>query len=348
MIKKLLSIALVVVAVSANAQLLKVGQAKAPAHPVTRGSAPSAMTTTIDTLMPASVMPGGCAVGTNTVINGLYNYINDVTAPYDSGYIFGTGIISAGTATTTAQELAQKYNVTGAATVTEVLVLAGAAHGNTTTTTAKIYTESATTHKPNTLLGTSTALPMSSYNTTGYTTFTFGTPVTISAGNFFAGITVPSFGGTDQDTLSVLCTNLGNCPPAGSDSCSAIKLATYGWYLVKVGFGVNGDLMIFPVINMTTGINNSVSKGNLTLYPATPNPASSTISLNFSLNTASKVDIEVVDLTGKVVKTIKGNDTFATGKNSISIDVTSLESGSYMYSINAGGTKMFSKFVVTK
>jgi len=304
----------------------------------------------IDTLFPASVMPGGCVSSTVTTVGGLYNYVNDNVAPMDSGYIFGTGIIPlSATASTMATELGQKYNVTGAATVTEVLVWAGAAHGTTATTTAKIYTESATTHKPNTLLGTSAVLPMSAYNTTGYTTFTFGTPVAVSAGNFFAAVTVPTFGGADMDTLSVLCTQLGACPPAGSDSCGAIKLGApiNSWYLIKVGFGVNGDLMIFPVLSIANGISN-VTKGDLSLYAATPNPASNNININFSINNASKVDIEVIDVTGKVVKTIKGNETLASGKHSISLDVTSLESGSYMYSITAAGSRMVSKFVVTK
>lgn len=357
MIKKLFSIALIAAAVTATAQQadvkLKVGKGIETSRNMSTMNARNGnpgVQNVIDTLFPASVMPGGCAVSTNTVINGLYNYVNDAVAPMDSGYIFGTGIIPlGGTTSTTATELGQKYNVTGAATVTEVLVWAGAAHGTTATTTAKIYTENTTSHKPNTLLGTSTPLPMSAYNTTGYTTFTFGTPVAVSAGNFFAAVTVPSFGGTDMDTLSILCTNLGNCPPAGSDSCGALKLGApiNGWYLIEVGFGVNGDLMIFPVLSIANGVSN-VTKGDLSLYAATPNPASNNININFSINNPSKVDIEVIDVTGKVVKTIKGNDTFATGKHSISLDVTGLESGSYMYSITAAGTRMVSKFVVTK
>lgn len=350
MIKKLFSIALVAVAVSANAQQIKVKPSQArPVNVLLRGANPSVLNT-IDTLRPASVMPGGCAVGTNTAIAGLYNYINDVTTPNDSGYIFGTGIIPIGGGqSTVCQELAQKYNVTGAATVTDVLVLAGAAHGGTVTTTAKVYTEAATTHKPNTLLGTSNAVAMSAYSTTGYTAFHFATPVAVSAGNFFASVTVPAFGGADQDTLSILSTMLGSCPPAGSDSCSALKLGApiNSWYLVKVGFGVNGDLMIFPVISIASGIN-SVTKGDLSLSAVSPNPATGSINVNFSINNPSKVDIEVMDMTGKMVKSVKGAETLTNGKHVITVDVSNLEAGSYMYSIQACGTKMFSKFVIAK
>jgi hypothetical protein len=353
MIKKLLSIALIAGAVSANAQQLKIGKEQPSSvsqNLVARGTAPTTYSVSIDTLKPASVMPGGCAVGTNTVVNGLWNYVNDVVAPYDSGYVFGTGIIPIGGGqSTVAQELAQKYNVTGAATVTDVLVWAGHAKGTVTTTTAKIYSEVASTHIPNALLGTSAPVTMATYTVGGYTMFHFATAVNVPMGNFFAGVTVPAFGGTDKDTLSILSTKLGKC--SSVDSCSAIKLGApiNAWYLVKVGFGQNCDLMIFPVININSvGINNSVSKGDLNLFAASPNPANNSININFSLNTSSKVDIEVIDLTGKIVKTIKGTDTFSNGKHAISVDLTNLESGSYFYSINASGSKIFSKFVVAK
>ena len=57
----------------------------------------------------------------------------------------------------------------------------------------------------------------------------------------------------------------------------------------------------------------------------------------------------MIDISGKIVKTIKGTETFSTGaKHAVSIDLTNLESGTYFYSINASDTKLFSKFVVAK
>jgi hypothetical protein len=190
---------------------------------------------------------------------------------------------------------------------------------------------------------------MATFTVGNYTSFHFATPVNVSAGNFFAAVTVPAFGGADHDTLSILCTQLGQCPPAGSDSASAIKLGApvNAWYLVKVGFGENGDLMIFPVISIANSVSN-VTRGNLSLYAASPNPAVNSVDINFSLENPSKVEIEVYDLTGKLVKSIKNSDSFSMGKHAVSVDISSLESGTYMYSINASGNKMFSKFVVTK
>jgi hypothetical protein len=348
MIKKLFTLGLVLAAFAGNAQQLTVGKKQIVSNTVltNRGVNPSVNSVTVDTLRPVPVQAGGCAIsGANA---GLYNYINDRVAPYDSGYIFGTGILPLGGGQSTiVTELGQKYNVTGAVTVTDVLVLAGKAHGGTTTTTAKIYTESATTHKPVTALGTSATVPMSAYSTTGYTAFHFATAVAVPAGNFFASVSVPAFGGADLDTLSILSTNLGNC--SSVDSCSALKFGApiNGWYLVKVGFKLNGDLMIFPVINITSAGINAVTKGNLSLFAASPNPASNSININFSVEKPSKVEVEIYDITGKIIKTIKNNDV-VTGKNAISVDLSNLEAGSYMYSINANGNKMFSKFMVTK
>lgn len=335
----------------ANAQQLRIGHAQlAPETLTQKGANPSVNTVTVDTLFPASIMAGGCAVTTGTA-SGFYNYINDRVAPYDSGYIFGTGILPLGNGQSTkATELGQKYAVTGSVTVTDVLVLAGKAYGGTVTTTAKIYNEDATTHKPSTVKGSaSTPVPMSSYVTGGqYTAFHFVSPITVAAGKFFATISVPAFGGSDQDTLSILSTRLGSCSSVDSNSAIKFGAPVNGWYLVKTGFGQNGDLMIFPVININTVGINTITKGSLSLFAAFPNPASNSININFSLENASKIDIEVFDMSGRLIKAVKPSETFASGKHAVSIDLAGFEAGSYMYSINAGGAKMFSKFVVTK
>ncbi len=338
MIKKLLSVVLVAATITANAQQIK----KAPtANPINvsnsyRWDAGNQVQNIIDTLMPT--------IMTNTCAASLVYYSIDQVAPMDSGYYFGTGYFPfAGTTTT---EIGEKYpsGVAGLS-VTNVLTLAAKANGTTATTSAKIYAENITTKAPSTLLGTSAAKTMATYTTSGYNNYTFGTPVAVAGNvNFITAITIPAFGGTDLDTMAIISTSLG-CSTV--DSLSWMLVSPYGWFNVKYLFGVNLELMIFPVVDIpTSGV--AYTKGDLNLFSASPNPTSNSININFSLNNASKVDIEVVDLTGKVVKSIKGNDTFSNGKHVVTIDVTNLESGSYFYSINANGTKLFSKFVVTK
>jgi hypothetical protein len=347
----------------ANAQQLNI--AKQPdfgkVHVTNKlGNPASTYSVTIDTLMPASIMAGGCAVGSNTAISGFYisPVNNKPPTPNDSGYVFGTqlpGSLFGGNLTVT--QLAQRYNVgSSAAHVTNVLVWAGVAAGSVTTTTASILSE-VTGNGPGAIIGSpSTPVPMSAYVTaltsaSGFTSFTFPTPVPVAANtNFFAAISIPAFGGTDKDTLAVINTAIG-C--SSVDSLLWLYVAGTGgnqWasLLQATGGSANCDVMIFPVIDITTGINNYVSHGDLSVFAASPNPANNTININFSLNNPSKVEIEVYDISGKIVKSVKNNESFASGKNSIGVDLTSLEAGTYMYSINANGNRMFSKFVVTK
>jgi hypothetical protein len=347
MIKKLFTVAFLASTMFVSAQQLKLTKGVATDFvPAQKTGHQSVSSTAIDTLMPASVMTGGCAVGTNTVLAGLVYYSIDHIAPMDSGYYFGTGKFPVSGANVT--EIAQKYpSGTSGLSVTNVLTLAGKAHGTTATTSAKIYSETAGTLVPNAVLGTSTALSMSAYSASGYNNYSFGTPVVVAPNvKFFASITIPAFGGADLDTMAILSTKLG-C--SSTDSLSWMDIPPYGWHNVKSLFGSNLDLMIFPVVTITTTGLNVYSKGDVNLYAASPNPANNAININFSLNNASKVDIEVIDLTGKIVKSIKGNEVFSSdNKHTVSVDVTNLESGSYFYSINANGTKLFSKFVVAK
>lgn len=359
-----------------NAQQLKItkqselGKAHVINTPVTNrlGNPASTYSVTIDTLRPTSLATGGCGA-----TGGLAYYLAYSTP--DSGFAFGTkvpttftyniGTVVTITATTT--ELAQRYSVgTASATVTNVLVWAGVGSGSVTTTQANIYSE--TSYTPSSSpIGTSNSVPMSAYHTAvtattvaqSYVSYSF-TPVTIAANsNFYASVTVPAIGGSDKDSMAVLTTTVG-CSSAPTDSLSWIR-TTYqipgypnqvNWGSIKHVFGAgnNVDLMIFPVIDITSsgvGINNYVRHGGLSLYPASPNPTNSAININFSLDNSSKVDIEVYDITGKVVKTISNNN-LAAGTNSISVDASTLEAGSYIYCINANGNRMFSKFMVTK
>ena len=356
MIKKLLSIALVVVAVSANAQQFKKSAnykgEQLNASVSSRLAGGNQVLNTIDTLQPASIMSGGCAVGTNTAIAGFASYRWDLNAVKDSGYIFGTGIFPFTGVTVT--DIAQRYNSGSVGlTVTNVLTWAAKASGGTATTTASIYDEDATFLSPGTSLGSSSPIAMSAYvqsnNATALNNYVFSTPVSVAANkNFFVTISIPAMGGANHDSMSIVTSRFG-CPTT-TDSLSWMNLGAFGWYSTINGvFGSNLDIMMWPVVSIpTTGVV-AYSKGDLNLYAASPNPTSNSININFTLNNPSKVDIDVVDVTGKLVKSVKGTETFsAAGKHSVTLDVTSLESGSYFYSVTANGTKLFSKFVVTK
>ncbi|HKC69351.1 MAG TPA: T9SS type A sorting domain-containing protein, partial [Bacteroidia bacterium] len=358
MIKKLFTLGLALVAFAGNAQQLK--KAVALGKNVTphtnwaskTNQVASTYSVTIDTLIPTSLNAGGCG----TVSGGIANYLAYSTQ--DSGYAFGTsipqtftyniGTVVTITATTTG--LAQKYNVgSAAATITNVLVVPGAGAGTSTTTKATIYNGTTNSIVSTSTLGVSSSVAMSAYATAvtattvaqGYVSYSFASPVSVAANaNFFAGISVPNIGGTDKDTMSVLTTVAG-CSSNSADSLSWISttyvIPTAGtqvqWDPVKDLFGSanNLDLLIFPVIDITTsGINDYVRHGDLSIYAASPNPANTTININFAVaKPSATAEVQVYDITGKIVKTIKSTDVVA-GKNAIAVDVTSLEAGSYL------------------
>ena len=121
---------------------------------------------------------------------------------------------------------------------------------------------------------------------------------------------------------------------------------------MKTYFGASKfavDFVIFPVITVpsSAGIN-SVSKENLSLFAAYPNPATTSMAINFSLNSSSKVDVEIYDVTGKLITVVKAPGILAEGKHTLSVDINSLEAGSYFYAISTDKAKLFGKFSVIK
>lgn len=348
--------AIAIIALGANAQekLIKTLNPHQVSEVGTLTNGALAKTATTATLMPASFNAGGCATNTANIVyySSWNNASNTQYTVVAQGYSFGTNLTTytvtgIGVITDVANRAAQKYNVTGNVNVTDILVATGIAEG-TGMVSAKIYNENATTKGPNVQLGTTATKALNTF--TGYDAITFGTPVALTAGNFFASIESPAMGGSGMDTLAILST-VGGC--SSTDSLSwTFDIVTPpvfagGWASVNSAFGVNLDLMIFPVVDMTTGLNNSISKGNLTLLAAFPNPATNDITINFGLNKSSQIDIEIFDVTGKNVKSIK-MDNIESGNHSSKISLSELNAGVYMYSVKSDNAKMYSKFTIAK
>lgn len=325
----------------------------------------AAKTAVTSTLTPPTFTAGGCATNTaNVVYYSNFGSASNTTYTVNAvGYAFGTNkanyTLSAavaaalGTPTIVVEnnKSAQKYNVTGNVSVTDIIVATAIAEG-AGMVSAKIYGENATTKAPSTQIGTTATKALSSF--TGSDAITFGTPVALTAGNFFASIESPAIGGAGMDTLAILSTVQG-CSSTDSLSwlystvtpASAGAALGAGWASNVAGVAAdNLDYLIFPVVSITSGLN-SISKGNLTLLAAFPNPANNEITINFGLNQSSKVEIEILDVTGKIVNTIK-LDNLEAGNHSSKVNTSNLNAGVYMYSVKSDNAKMFSKFTITK
>ncbi len=256
----------------------------------------------------------------------------------DSGFWYGTNVYAI-------TDIAQKYTVTGNVNVQGLLGWAARKGGTNWTSTASIMTVNATTKAPNTSLGNSNPMSGASLTLPALAQWTFGTPVNVSNSTFFTSISIPPFNTVTGDSLGFVTTKLG-C--SSTDSLSWLKYNGI-WFSTRMWFAgfPNLDIMLWPIVDITTGIDNSISRGHLTLLAPSPNPANDKININFNLAENSAIEIEVFDLKGSVVKKISESK-MGIGKHAVSVDLNGLEAGTYLYSINANGIKMYNRFVVTK
>jgi hypothetical protein len=74
-----------------------------------------------------------------------------------------------------------------------------------------------------------------------------------------------------------------------------------------------------------------------------PNPATENITMNYSLEESSKVTYIIYDLTGKQVQTESA--TRFPGAQQQTVDVNSLQAGTYLLSVNANGNAITKRFV---
>lgn len=359
-----LSLALTIGSAFAQFNNVSVLKPNTPTTSINLNQQVTAKVATTGTLMPATFMAGGCATSTNSIVYYSVFSAPQATANFTVqtvGYAFGTNLqtytlspalaaaASSPTLTSEANKSAQKYSFTGTALVTDIIVFAGIAEGSGIVS-AKVYGENATTKAPSTQIGGTATKALNTF--TGNDVFTFASPISITSGNFFVSIETTPIGGAGLDTLAILSSTVG-C--SSTDSLSwryntvtpTNPVLSSSWRNVKAAFGGNLDLAIFPVLDITTGLSNGISKGNLTLLAAFPNPATNDVSINFGLNQTSKVEIEIYDVTGKMVNSIK-LDELEAGNHTSKINVSSLNAGVYMYSVKSENAKMFSKFTIAK
>ncbi len=241
-------------------------------------------------------------------------------------------------------ECAQRYSF-GNGTISEVLVMYAYAVGATGNTSVKIYTINANTKKPQSVLGTSAIVSMADVITGGgYTSYMFSTPVPVT--NFAVSAVFP----TNGDTVAVTSTKM-ICNSV--DSLGSIRFASpYGWELYSRLFNRNNvrdsmlDVMIFPIVDNTSGVNEYPGSNGLTLLGAYPNPANHFTNIKYSINESSIVSVNVFDLSGRVV--LNSTEQLSAGNHEIKVSLKDIPSGNYYYTIKTDRGTLTSKFVVAK
>ncbi len=97
-----------------------------------------------------------------------------------------------------------------------------------------------------------------------------------------------------------------------------------------------------PLVHAPVGIKQFIS--NLTVFTCYPNPTSSSVTLQYSLNQSGKVGIVVADLSGKIVYSGKTNE-MRNGINNSEINLSFLNDGTYILNLNSENNS-FSKKII--
>ncbi len=99
---------------------------------------------------------------------------------------------------------------------------------------------------------------------------------------------------------------------------------------------------IFDNINGINEINN-----NLSAFSVTPNPAKDASRIDYSLNERSSVIITIYDVAGKIISS-ENEGMLSAGSHSKIVDLSKLEAGVYMVSVENNGLKTTQKLIVSK
>ncbi len=141
-------------------------------------------------------------------------------------------------------------------------------------------------------------------------------------------------------TLNIAYSSTVTPDSMGIYVASSFKFPTSGTAIrkgAKVGSVIWVDNFVYP--QTTTGINqHSISQIELMAYP---NPANTT--LYISTESTDAKNIEIIDLTGKLLESVPFND----GK--LKLDVTKYNTGLYFYRVNSATNQVLKtgKFTVT-
>lgn len=120
------------------------------------------------------------------------------------------------------------------------------------------------------------------------------------------------------------------------------------WYDLNKDLGKKINLSIIPIYRLlhTTGVS-TVSRQGLSLLGNYPNPATESTNIRFALAQSSDVTIQLMDATGRLLKSIKEAG-LAPGEHTVAIPLTGYPSGNYIYTLHTGTGTMAATFSIGK
>jgi hypothetical protein len=167
-----------------------------------------------------------------------------------------------------------------------------------------------------------------------------GTDLDLVAGDYTIGA---EFYWAAEDTLYI---GVCKAPVHYWNIETVLRIGASWYYITQLPMmrlnleGFDEDVYSEPV--SVTENNSFVS--NSSIYP---NPAQDFANLSFDLKETSNVQVEVYDMAGKLMMN-KNLGNRLVGNNTISMDVTGMESGIYFYTITSNGYRTTNKMVIAR
>lgn len=246
---------------------------------------------------------------------------------------------------------AQTFDVTTSYKVEGVLIWAGAKEvvgtagtltvALTNCTGAGTASTGAVNTAPSSVIS-SVTVPMSAIDTAGDLTIaTFASPVIVSAR--YAVVTDFATLGDDQFGM-VSC---GDGDP-GTTETSWEKWSDNAWHTILAEWGgLTIDAAIFVVVDQSTAGIESHNFFDGIKFSAYPNPAINSTKIHYEIASSAKVQIDVIDMTGRIVTTL--NEGFKTvGQHAVTLNTEELKSGVYFVSVNANGNRLTKRLTINK
>lgn len=269
------------------------------------------------------------------------------TSP-DGGYVAGNAYYYYAATSTTYlvnTAIASHYDAVTDASITGFIAVAAAKNiiAPADALTGVVYAVGADS-VPTSTLG-SVAKTFDDVDTTGGFTAFMLTSAVSAATPFMCSI---EWGATVNDTVGFATSDPAANNGAGEQR-ARLKLApAFGgtWSSVDAGYGgFDADVMIFPIVDITTGADFMESKG-LVIYPVYPNPASNNCTISYSIDNAQEVMVKVFGLDGKII--YNENSFQSAGAHSLKVELSDVATGTYYYSIKTDKAFITSTISVVK
>lgn len=174
-------------------------------------------------------------------------------------------------------------------------------------------------------------------NTVVYYTFDFLTPVAVPNG-FFASVTLPQGNGDSAVVFN---------SPASTMDYGYEKWSDNSWHSISSAWGASlkGNLAMYPKVcgdQATVGVSKSSLNKNISIQP---NPSTGLVNVNVFLAHNENISLTVTNALGQQVLVNNYNNI---NNQSLSLDLTNQANGIYFVTVSNGTEKMVQRLIINK